>query len=470
MTEGFYRAFEDRYRGSRELIKGRLGVYRAFIDPIAAARPRALALDLGCGRGEWLEVLSEAGFDARGVDLDAGMLQACAALGLRAEQADALETLARLPDASVAVVSAFHVVEHIPFDALRRLVDEARRVLQPGGLLILETPNPENLVVGSSSFYLDPTHVRPIPPPLLSFVVEYHGYARVKTLRLQESPSIAAGGRAALMDVLGGVSPDYAVVGQKGDDEALLGALAPAFDKEYGVTPEQLAARYDARIDAKLEAAETRALQSEARAQQSESRAQEAEQRARQAESRAQESELRARQAEDRAQRAEDDARELRGALQREADAGAQRIRSLDEEVRALRASSSWRLTAPLRAASTALRVAPGANRVRDIASAPVDHAIRYVSLRPGLKRLGVRMVRLVPPLEARLRERRAAQVRADFVARTSRRPGPQGGSSDDGSWLAHFAQDGDRMLTTDEILARIRKELEAMDAKGRQP
>ena len=87
---------------------------------------------------------------------------------------------------SLTVVSAFHVVEHIPFETLRQLVDEAYRVLKPGGLLILETPNSENLVVGTSSFYLDPTHQRPLPAQLLTFVVEYAGFERVKTLYLQE--------------------------------------------------------------------------------------------------------------------------------------------------------------------------------------------------------------------------------------------------------------------------------------------
>ena len=180
----FYRAFEERYRGSRELIESRLEVYLPFVEPLKTLYKAPEILDLGCGRGEWLELLGHNGFQAKGVDLDEGMLSACRELNLNVCQADALDYLRGLTANKLSVVSAFHVVEHISFEALRQLVDEAYRVLKPGGLLILETPNSENLVVGTSDFYLDPTHQRPLPAQLLSFVVEYAGFARVKTLIL----------------------------------------------------------------------------------------------------------------------------------------------------------------------------------------------------------------------------------------------------------------------------------------------
>ena len=143
------------------------------------------------------------------------MLLACRELNLNVCQADALDYLRGLTANKLNVITAFHVVEHISFDALRQLVDEAYRVLKPGGLLILETPNSENLVVGTADFYLDPTHQRPLPEQLLSFVVEYSGFARVKTLFLQESPELVKSQWTSLFNVLGGVSPDYAIVAQK---------------------------------------------------------------------------------------------------------------------------------------------------------------------------------------------------------------------------------------------------------------
>jgi len=260
MNPDFYRAFEDRHRGTRESIQERQRAYLAFLGPLAQLLPGAVLADLGCGRGEWLELVRSEGWAAQGVDLDEGMLRACRDLGLDVRQGDALAYLQGLPDASVAVVSAFHVAEHLPFDVLQALTAEALRVLRPGGLLVLETPNPENLVVGSSGFYMDPTHARPLPPLLLSFLPEFVGFARVKTLRLQEGVSQAADAPVALIDVLAGVSPDYAVVAQKGAFDALgdaargeaIAALDAAFSREYGVTLNALAERHDRQWAARL--------------------------------------------------------------------------------------------------------------------------------------------------------------------------------------------------------------------------
>ena len=162
MSNSFYRALEERFRENRELIKSSLRVYLPFIEPLAKVYKDAAAIDLGCGRGEWLELLTAAGFQAHGVDLDDGMLEACRERGLNVQTQDVIIALKALPDASHAIVSGFHIVEHIPFSDLQILVQEALRVLQPGGLLIMETPNPENILVGTTNFYLDPTHQRPI--------------------------------------------------------------------------------------------------------------------------------------------------------------------------------------------------------------------------------------------------------------------------------------------------------------------
>ena len=249
MNDGFYRAFEERYRGSRELIKSRLCVYLPFVEPLVSLYANAQAVDLGCGRGEWLELLKEAGFDAQGVDLDAGMLAACRDIGLKVQVRDAVGFMKELPEASQVVVSGFHIVEHIPFSDLQALVQEALRVLKPGGMLILETPNPENIVVGTSGFYLDPTHQRPLPPRLLAFLPEHYGFVRIKTLRLQEPTELADSKQVLTVhDVLINVSPDYAVVAQKGATSEQMRLFDAVFEKNYGLDLETLALRYDARI------------------------------------------------------------------------------------------------------------------------------------------------------------------------------------------------------------------------------
>jgi SAM-dependent methyltransferase len=236
--DGFYRALEDKFRGTREDIKQRVRVYLPFVRPIAERNPGVPALDLGCGRGEWLEVLKEANIAGHGIDQDTGMLQGDDALGLSVEQGDAITYLRTQADASRICVSLIHVVEHLPFDMLRDIVAEAKRVLVPDGLLIMETPNPENITVGSCSFYTDPTHRNPLPPPLLAFVPEFYGFERVKVLRLQESPTIHHKEHFDTIDYLSAISPDYAVIAQVSlpSNELANGSEQKSWEREYGIS------------------------------------------------------------------------------------------------------------------------------------------------------------------------------------------------------------------------------------------
>jgi O-antigen chain-terminating methyltransferase len=215
-------------------------------------------LDVGCGRGEWLELVQKAGLEGRGVDIDGGMLSACRERGLSVEQADGIALLEDLPSESLALVSAFHVVEHIPFAQLQKLVEEALRVLQPGGFLVLETPNPENLSVGAHTFYLDPSHERPIPPALLGFLPSYYGYERVTVWRLQEPEGLPGREEPALTDVLLGVSPDYAVIAQKSAKKELLDGFDFVFESEPGIGLRDLSQRHDQALKRRFESVDFR--------------------------------------------------------------------------------------------------------------------------------------------------------------------------------------------------------------------
>lgn len=252
MSDLFYRTFEDYFRGSREFIAERLQVYLSFIEPLKTLYTVPTALDLGCGRGEWLELLRYHGFEAKGVDLDEGMLMACQELGLNVAQEDALNYIKNLSENSLDVISAFHVVEHISFESLRQLVAEAYRVLKPGGLLLLETPNPENLVVGTVNFYMDPTHQRPLPATLLNFLVEYVGFKKSKIVYLHESPFLSVE-QQTVCNVLFGVSSDYAIVAQKNAEEQIISKFDLPFSYSYGVKLNVLAERYDELIKNKFE-------------------------------------------------------------------------------------------------------------------------------------------------------------------------------------------------------------------------
>lgn len=246
---GFYRAFEERFYAPRNVIKTLRMQYLPYVSELAKIYPGAPIFDVGCGRGEWLELMQSEGFKPFGVDLDEGMLSACLEQGLSVAKGDAISYLQTLDDESQAVISAFHVVEHIEFEQLQTLVFEALRVLKPGGLLIMETPNPENIEVATRNFYLDPTHQRPVTPMLLGFLPEFHGFSRVTTVRLQEKSDIHTRGDIKLTDVLTAVSPDYAVIAQKTASPDILNLFSEIFSKRKGVDLHNLANRYDRRLD-----------------------------------------------------------------------------------------------------------------------------------------------------------------------------------------------------------------------------
>ena len=156
-----------------------------------------------------------------------------------------MTSLRNLPSESQIVVSGFHIVEHVSFADWTEWINEAFRVLKPAGLIVLETPNPENLFVATRSFYLDPTHLNPIPPELLSFAVEFAGFSRVKILRLQEDKELANSSKISLTNVIKSASPDYSVIGQKPATMDLTEKFSSAFDIEYGLSLEMLLNKWD---------------------------------------------------------------------------------------------------------------------------------------------------------------------------------------------------------------------------------
>ena len=257
-AHSFYHAFEASFRGSREEIGERLKAYLPFVLPLVRTGEAVRAFDVGCGRGEWLELMSSIGMHAEGVDLDDGMLQDCIARNLNVRNADALTALKEIPDGSLAVVSGFHIAEHLPFENLNALIKECMRVLQPGGLLILETPNAENVTVGTLSFHMDPTHVKPLPPGLLAFLPKFHGFERTLVVRLQENVALREAESATLADVLSGVSPDYAVVAQAPGPTQAIERLDAPFSADYGLTQETLSSRFEATIAHKKDVDELR--------------------------------------------------------------------------------------------------------------------------------------------------------------------------------------------------------------------
>ncbi|WP_289020738.1 class I SAM-dependent methyltransferase [Desulfobacter postgatei] len=196
----YYISLEQAYRGSRDEILHR---YKATVDlvkPLFAQEKAMQAADLGCGRGEWLQIISGYCAKVTGIDMNSAMVSQCLSHGLNAEQGDLLEWLQRQPDQSLDLITAFHVIEHLPFEKFNMLIHEIYRVLTHGGSVILETPNPENIHVATHMFYRDPTHKTPVPKELSTHLLKFHGFKEIKvhpvhpfedTMRVPEDSEVA---------------------------------------------------------------------------------------------------------------------------------------------------------------------------------------------------------------------------------------------------------------------------------------
>ncbi len=216
--DALYVAFEDEFRGSRDAIKERQRFYLPILAEAQAGTSERAVVDVGCGRGEFLELLHEQGLAARGVDTNVAMAELCGGFGLDVVADDAVSYLTRQDAGSLGAVTGFHVVEHLPFRTMVRLFDAALRALAPGGLMIFETPNPANLTVGSHTFHMDPTHLKPLPGQMMVMVARARGFEPAFVVELHPVAQKFGGSDPVLgaeLDVLFHGPRDYALVARK---------------------------------------------------------------------------------------------------------------------------------------------------------------------------------------------------------------------------------------------------------------
>lgn len=203
--------FADRFRGTPEAVKENQKFYLPYFQNAGEV------LDIGCGRGEFLSLLRDAGIPARGIDSSEECVRLCVAQGLEALKADLFEYLDGLPDASLDGVFCAQVVEHLEMGSLPVFVNLLAAKLRRGGVVVIETPNPECLAIFATHFYLDPTHIRPAPAPLLVFLLEEAGFGGIQVERRFPAAATAP----ALLELPEGFrnqffgAQDYAVIARR---------------------------------------------------------------------------------------------------------------------------------------------------------------------------------------------------------------------------------------------------------------
>jgi len=218
-----YFKFENHFRGPREHVKKTLKQYMYYLSN------KKHVIDLGCGRGELLELISEYNISAVGVDISREFVDWCNFNGHKAILGDAIDYLASVEENTTDAITGIQLAEHLDFDKLLELCSLAYKKLADGGVFIMETPNPSCLSIYANAFYLDPTHNKPVHPLLLKYIIENAGFSKVELVFSEHSkarndlPFLKASaeninefnnGVTVLSELLFG-SQDYAVIAVK---------------------------------------------------------------------------------------------------------------------------------------------------------------------------------------------------------------------------------------------------------------
>ena len=254
MESNYYLKFENKFRGSREKIIENLLIYEPLINLTIKENTNNKFIDVGCGRGEWLEKWQTSFNDCMGIECDKSMVDFCQKLKLNVIDSDALCALKNISKNSISVISIFHLIEHLDTNYLHNLLSECYRILLPNGLLIIETPSIDNIIVSTKSFYIDNTHINHINPDGLSFSMENVGFSKVKYFYIHPGP-LEKSSPIKITRILNGVSQDVCFVATKSEFFSNL-----IFDKDISwqssldvsLTTLEAASEYDLELEKKL--------------------------------------------------------------------------------------------------------------------------------------------------------------------------------------------------------------------------
>ncbi len=186
----FYHCFEERFRGTRENITERLRLYIPVVKEYLPDFSKCRFVDIGSGRGEWLDVIRENGaVDYIGIDLNKLQNSVAEEHGHKTVCADCVKYIEELPENSIDMISGIQVIEHLHQSDLMNLFKHCLRVLKSGGIAMFETPNPDNISVGANTFFFDPTHKRILPPQMIKYYFDWCGFKDVRIIESNPNSS-----------------------------------------------------------------------------------------------------------------------------------------------------------------------------------------------------------------------------------------------------------------------------------------
>ena len=221
MDQDFYFNFEKKFRGNREEIIERISIYDPLVELLIKQSKDHKFLDIGCGRGEWLQKWHQKISSSLGIEVDSNMANYCLNKGYQVIHDDAINSLKNISDESVTLITIFHMIEHLDNNYLNKLITSCYRILDKNGILIIETPSIDNLSVSTKSFYLDPTHVNHINPDGFSFLIDQKGFSKSKYFYINGGPLNSAS-PLKITKILNGVAQDVAFIATKSEKTSKL--------------------------------------------------------------------------------------------------------------------------------------------------------------------------------------------------------------------------------------------------------
>jgi len=255
MNKEFYLEFENKFRGSSEIISDRLSMYDQLLNRILKQDISYKTIDIGCGRGEWLKKMQNKVSESIGIESDKEMVEKCKKLGFNVIEGDAIDILSNFSESSIDLITIFHVVEHLENHKLYKLINLCQHVLKENGVLIIETPSIDNILVSTNSFYLDPTHVNHINPDFISFLLEKTGFNKSKYYFINGGP-LQLAESTKITRILNGVAQDLLLVASNSKDMTeILFTNSDEWESKLFLAPNTLqsATEYDLEVESLIQ-------------------------------------------------------------------------------------------------------------------------------------------------------------------------------------------------------------------------